>query len=78
MSGDVSGWVILESIGCEILIRPNIGDPILRAKLSKGMGHNTYGEIAWPNDLLYMFPVCILGVLGLSTSLAVLLPNRSG
>jgi cytochrome b6-f complex subunit 4 len=55
-----------------MLVKPVVADPILRAKLSKGMGHNTYGEIAWPNDLLYMFPICILGVLGLSTSLAVL------
>ena len=42
------------------------------------MGHNSYGEIAWPNDLLYMFPVCILGVLGLSTSLAYLAPTEVG
>ena len=55
-----------------MLVKPQVSDPTLRAKLSKGMGHNTYGEIAWPNDLLYMFPVCILGVLGISTSLAVL------
>jgi hypothetical protein len=54
-----------------VLVKPSVTDPILRAKLSKGMGHNTYGEIAWPNDLLYMFPVCILGVLALSSSLAV-------
>ena len=58
----------------EVLVKPAIGDPILRGKLAKGMGHNSYGEIAWPNDLLYMFPVCILGVLGLSTSLAYLAP----
>jgi cytochrome b6-f complex subunit 4 len=25
------------------------------------MGHN-YGEPAWPNDLLYMFPVTIFGL----------------
>jgi cytochrome b6-f complex subunit 4 len=55
-----------------VLVKPFIGNPILRAKLSKGMGHNSYGEIAWPNDLLYTFPICILGVLGLSTSLGVL------
>ncbi len=54
-----------------MLVKPQVSDPVLRVKLSKGMGHNTYGEIAWPNDLLYMFPVCILGVLGISTSLAV-------
>ena len=37
------------------------------------MGHNYYGEPAWPNDLLYMFPVCILGVL-LSSCIAPSLP----
>jgi len=29
-------------------VKPAIGDPILRVKLAKGMGHNSYGEIAWP------------------------------
>jgi cytochrome b6-f complex subunit 4 len=62
----------------DVLVKPAIGDPILRGKLAKGMGHNSYGEIAWPNDLLYMFPVCILGVLGLSTSLAYLAPTEVG
>ena len=31
----------------------------LRVELARGVGHNTYGEPAWPNDLLYMFPICI-------------------
>jgi cytochrome b6-f complex subunit 4 len=26
------------------------------------MGHNYYGEPAWPNDLLYIFPIVILNV----------------
>ena len=43
-----------------ILKKPDLADPKLRAKLAKGMGHNYYGEPAWPNDLLYIFPVCIL------------------
>ena len=42
------------------------------------MGHNSYGEIAWPNDLLYMFPVCILGVLGMATILAGAFPTEVG
>ncbi len=42
------------------------------------MGHNSYGEVAWPNDLLYMFPVCILGVLGLATLLAGIYPTEVG
>ena len=35
------------------LKKPDLSDPKLRAKLAKGMGHNYYGEPAWPNDLLY-------------------------
>jgi cytochrome b6-f complex subunit 4 len=49
--------------------KPDLSDPVLRAKLAKGMGHNYYGEPAWPNDLLIHFPcsnfrnfcICILG-----------------
>ena len=47
---------------------PDLTDPKLRAKLAKGMGHNYYGEPAWPNDLLYIFPVVILGTLSFSLS----------
>jgi len=46
-----------------VLKKPDLTDPKLRAKLAKGMGHNYYGEPAWPNDLLYIFPVVILGTL---------------
>ena len=41
------------------------------AKLAKGMGHNYYGEPAWPNDLLYIFPVVILGTIACVVGLAV-------
>ncbi len=47
-----------------MIIRPDIGSELLREKLSRGVGHNSYGEQAWPNDLLYMFPISILGVFG--------------
>jgi cytochrome b6-f complex subunit 4 len=47
--------------------KPDLSDPVLRAKLAKGMGHNYYGEPAWPNDLLYIFPVVILGTIALCT-----------
>jgi cytochrome b6-f complex subunit 4 len=57
---------------------PDLNDPILRAKLEKGMGHNYYGEPAWPNDLLYVFPVVILGTIALVTGLAVLDPAMVG
>ena len=46
------------------LVYPNLRDPVLRLQLGKGLGHNTYGEPAWPNDLLYMFPICILAIGG--------------
>jgi len=54
--------------------KPDLTDPSLRAKLAKGMGHNYYGEPAWPNDLLYMFPVTILGTFACLVGLAVLDP----
>ena len=53
----------------QLIKKPDLSDPKLRAKLAQNMGHNYYGEIAWPNDILYMFPVCILGALGV-------LPNK--
>ena len=60
------------------LKKPDLSDPALRAKLAQGMGHNYYGEPAWPNDLLYVFPVVILGTIGLVVSLAVLDPGMVG
>jgi cytochrome b6-f complex subunit 4 len=61
-----------------ILKKPDLSDPVLRAKLAKGMGHNYYGEPAWPNDLLYVFPVVILGTIALVVGLAVLDPAMIG
>jgi cytochrome b6-f complex subunit 4 len=58
--------------------KPDLSDPQLRAKLAKGMGHNYYGEPAWPNDLLYIFPVVILGTIALNVGLAVLDPASVG
>jgi cytochrome b6-f complex subunit 4 len=58
--------------------KPDLSDPQLREKLAKGMGHSYYGEPAWPNDLLYVFPVVILGTIGLCVSLAVLDPVMRG
>jgi cytochrome b6-f complex subunit 4 len=58
--------------------KPDLTDPQLRAKLAKGMGHNYYGEPAWPNDLLYIFPVVILGTIALCVGLAVLDPAQIG
>jgi cytochrome b6-f complex subunit 4 len=61
-----------------IIKKPDLSDPDLRAKLAQGMGHNYYGEPAWPNDLLYVFPVVMLGTLGCCVSLAVLDPAIVG
>lgn len=61
-----------------ILKKPDLTDPELREKLARGMGHNYYGEPAWPNDLLYVFPIVIMGTIALCISLAVLDPVMSG
>ena len=58
--------------------KPDLSNPKLRAKLAQGMGHNYYGEPAWPNDLLYIFPVVIFGTIGLISGLAVLDPALVG
>ncbi len=58
--------------------RPDLNDPTLRAKLLQGMGHNYYGEPAWPNELLYVFPVVMLGTFALCVGLAVLDPAMAG
>jgi cytochrome b6-f complex subunit 4 len=60
------------------LKKPDLSDPKLREKLAKGMGHNYYGEPAWPNDLLYIFPVVIMGTIALCIGLAVLDPAMVG
>jgi cytochrome b6-f complex subunit 4 len=60
------------------LKKPDLTDPNLRAKLALGMGHNYYGEPAWPNDLLYIFPVVILGTFACLVSLSVLDPAMVG
>ncbi|MBD2307577.1 cytochrome b6-f complex subunit IV [Chroococcidiopsis sp. FACHB-1243] len=60
------------------LKKPDLSDPQLRAKLAKGMGHNYYGEPAWPNDLLYIFPVVILGTGACIVALSVLDPAMVG
>nr|YP_010952057.1 Cytochrome b6-f complex subunit 4 [Laurencia obtusa]WMP12996.1 Cytochrome b6-f complex subunit 4 [Laurencia obtusa] len=61
-----------------IIKKPDLTDPKLRAKLAKGMGHHYYGEPAWPNDLLYMFPIVILGTIACNVGLAVLEPTGIG
>nr|VDD24798.1 unnamed protein product [Brassica rapa] len=74
MSGSLGGWIHKNS-PIPITKKPDLNDPVLRAKLAKGMGHNYYGEPAWPNDLLYIFPVVILGTIACNVGLAVLEPS---
>ncbi len=62
----------------KIIKKPDLTDPKLKDMLKKGMGHNYYGEPAWPNDLLYMFPVVIMGSIALCIGLAVLDPAMVG
>jgi cytochrome b6-f complex subunit 4 len=58
--------------------KPDLSDPKLREMLKQGMGHNYYGEPAWPNDLLYIFPVVIFGSIACCVALAVLDPAMVG
>ena len=61
-----------------ILKKPDLTDPKLRAKLAKGMGHHYYGEPAWPNELLYIFTIVILGTIACDVGLAILEPTGLG
>jgi|TARA_B110000093_G_C12863115_1_gene364320 cytochrome b6-f complex subunit 4 len=61
-----------------VIKKPDLSDPKLRAKLAKGMGHNYYGEPAWPNDLLYIFPVVIFGTFACVIGLSVMEPMGFG
>ncbi|GAB4212755.1 MAG: cytochrome b6-f complex subunit IV [Synechococcales cyanobacterium] len=68
-----------ELLAREIITRKvDLNNPKVAAKLSKNMGHMTYGEPAWPNDLLFMFPVVIFGTIGMVVALAVLEPAGLG
>ena len=50
---------------------PYLKSTMLCSKLSKGMGHNYYGEPAWPNDILYIFPIVIFGIRSYILGLAI-------
>ena len=65
-------------VAASVVKKPDLSDPVFRAKLAKGMGHNYYGEPAWPNDLLYMFPVVILGTIAVTVGLSVMEPTQLG
>ena len=61
-----------------IIKKPELQNSNLKTKLAKGMGHSSYGEPAWPNDLLYIFPIVILGTFACIIGLAILEPVNSG
>ncbi len=50
---------------------PYLKSSMLCSKLSKGIGHNNYGEPAWPNDILYIFPIVISGISSSILGLAI-------
>lgn len=58
--------------------KPDLSDPILLEKLAQGVGHSSYGEPAWPNDLLYTFPIVIAGTIACVVGLSVLDPAMVG
>jgi cytochrome b6-f complex subunit 4 len=57
---------------------PYLKNKVLVSKLSKGMGHNYYGEPAWPNDILYVFPIVIFGAVISVLGLAIVEPQNLG
>jgi len=61
-----------------VIKKPDLSNISLRRKLAKGIGHNYYGEPAWPNDLLYIFPIVIFGTFCCLLGLRVLDPVGSG
>jgi cytochrome b6-f complex subunit 4 len=61
-----------------VIKKPDLSNFILRSKLANGIGHNYYGEPAWPNDLLYIFPVVIFGTFVCVIGLSVLDPVSIG
>ena len=61
-----------------VVKEPALADFYVRKKLYTGMGHNYYGEPAWPNDILYIFPLTMLGIFACCTGLAILAPTQMG
>jgi cytochrome b6-f complex subunit 4 len=61
-----------------VIKKPDLLNFNFRKKLINGIGHNLYGEPAWPNDLLYIFPVVIFGTFSCAVGLAVLDPVVRG
>jgi cytochrome b6-f complex subunit 4 len=61
-----------------LITTPQIEATKLRSKIGKGLGQHYFGEPAWPNDLLYIFPVCILGTIAWSLGMGSLSTTAIG
>ena len=55
---------------------PNIRGVVALSKFIRGLGHNSYGEFAWPNDILYIFLVVILGIMSLLLVFSIIDPTN--
>ena len=50
---------------------PNLKSTVVCQKLTRGIGHNYYGEPAWLNDILYIFPLVIAAVVSVTIGLSL-------
>ena len=57
---------------------PLLRNSLICQKLVRGTGHNYFGEFMWSNDILFIFPVVILGLLSISVGLAIGEPANLG
>ena len=79
LTGNYSVAFVLDQFLMLIVVKlPYLKSSTLCSKLSKGMGHNCYGEPAWPNDILYIFPVVISGIISCILGLAITEPMSIG
>jgi len=69
--GSTLAWLVFA-----VVYRAQLGGNDIALKLAKGCGHNCYGEPAWPNEIFYVFPVVIAGVLAVSVGVASAEPCR--
>ena len=60
-----------------VILVPYLKQKLLCSKLSKGIGHNSYGEPAWPNDIFYIFPIVILAIPSVFLGLAIHQPYKT-
>ena len=64
-------WNAVNNCKMVVIKLPYLKSSMLCSKLSKGIGHNNYGEPAWPNDILYIFPIVISGISSSILGLAI-------